>query len=230
MPDTREHEPADVRLLERLARLQPPEGGRVPSEAEIASALHAGRQQVREALAVLESYGAVRSRQGARRVWTGFAPDAFGRHLAATVADAPRAAEELFAIRHAFETSHVGQVSAHLTPEQRDALRRTVDRMRSAARRGAPLDADDEEFHRQLFACVDNRVFEGVASAFWRLHERIRDTRTQAEDLPAVAAMHARIFEAVLERDVRLAAHELDAHFWGVRRRLRDRCRAPVPA
>ncbi|TKR24052.1 FadR family transcriptional regulator [Cellulomonas hominis] len=220
MPDTHTQHGSDLRLLQQLARLQPSGGGLVPSEAAIAETLHAGRQQVREALAVLESYGAVRSRQGARRLWTGFAPDTFGRHLAATVGDAPRAAAELFEIRHAFETSHVGQASAHMTPAQRDALRRTVRRMTTAARRGSPIDAEDEEFHHLLFASVGNRVFEGVASAFWRLHERIRETSVRVEDLPSVAAMHARICEAVVERDVRLAAHELDAHFWGVRRRL----------
>ncbi len=215
------HDEVDVRLVEQIVELGLRVGDVLPTESEIATRMHAGRPQVREALRVLEAFGAVRSRQGARRVWLGFHPHRFGQHLAAVMGVSDRSAEELFEIRHAFEISHLAEVTARMTMAQQDALRTIVAGMTTTARRGLPVHREDEEFHRALFASVENRVFEGVSAAFWRLHGCLgRDQ--QPEDVQSVAAMHARILEAVVARDVRLATHELDAHFWGVRRRLHD--------
>ncbi|MBO9568492.1 MAG: FadR family transcriptional regulator [Cellulomonas iranensis] len=219
----------DVRMVERIVELGLRVGEVLPTESEMAAAMHAGRPQVREALRVLEAFGAVRSRQGARRVWLGFHPDRFGLYLAAVLGVSDRSVEELFEIRHAFEISHVAEVTARMTLAQQDDLRATVAAMTTGARRGQPVHREDEAFHRALFSSVENRVFEGVSAAFWRLHGRLEGGARQQEDLLSVAAMHARILEAVVARDVRLATHELDAHFWGVRRRLDDRA-ATVPA
>ena len=217
---------ADVRLVEQIVELGLRVGDVLPAESEIATAMHAGRPQVREALRVLEAFGAVRSRQGARRVWLGFEPDRFGLHLAAVLGVSDRSVEELFEIRHAFEVSHLAQVAARMTLAQQDELRTIVAAMTTAARRGHRVHEEDEAFHRALFSSVQNRVFEGISAAFWRLHGRL-DAAAAPEDLPSVAAMHARILEAVVARDVRLAQHELDAHFWGVRRRLHERAAPP---
>lgn len=230
LSDMWEFDGPDVRLIENLVGLGLRPGDIMPSEAEVAAAMHAGRPQVREALRVLEGYGAIRSRQGARRVWLGFQPEVFGRHLAAVVCSSDQALQDLFEIRHAFETSHIGQVTARMTAAQQDGLRATVAAMTAAAKRGEPVQHQDEAFHRQLFSEVDNRVFEGVSSAFWHLHDSLRSGDDQVEDLLSIAAMHARILEAVLARDVRLAVHELDAHFWGVRRRIYDDRGVPAPS
>ncbi|MBU5422055.1 FCD domain-containing protein [Cellulomonas hominis] len=210
-------------LVERIADLGLADGMYLPSEAELAQAMHAGRPQVREALQVLESFGAVRARQGARRVWLGFDPAIFGLHLSAALGSSERSVQELFEIRHAFESTHVAEVAARMTLSQEDELRRTVATMTKAARRGDSFAEADERFHRILFSSVENRLFEGISAAFWRLHSRIPAANVEEEDLGSVATMHARILESIVTRDIRLASHELDAHFWGVRRRLQVR-------
>jgi DNA-binding FadR family transcriptional regulator len=68
-----------MRLVALLRADGVPVGGAVPGEVELARRLGVGRQQVREALVVLEAFGAVRGRQGARRMWLGFNPATFGR-------------------------------------------------------------------------------------------------------------------------------------------------------
>lgn len=223
-------EQPDVRMIESIvgSGLQP--GDALPSEAALASELHAGRPQVRESLRVLEGFGVVRSRQGARRTWLGFEPESFGQYLAAALGSSERSIQELFEIRHAFEATHVAEVVARMTTEQQDELQRVVSRMTSSARRGQSFADSDEEFHRVLFSSVENRVFEGISAAFWRLHSQVHGAQLRDGDLGAIATMHARILRAISARDVRLATHELDAHFWGVRRRLQERRTVADPA
>jgi DNA-binding FadR family transcriptional regulator len=212
---------SEVRLIASVVELGFERGDVLPSEGELASATHSGRPSLREALSVLEAFGVVRSRQGARRQWVGFDARTFGEYLAATLAATPGAVDELFSIRHSFEATHLPRVMSLMDDGQRTALRRVVDQMSAAARRGEHLDELDEEFHTLLFSRVGNRIFEGLSIAFWRLQSDVPSRR--AEDLPSVAAMHARILEAASGNDVRLAVHELDAHFFGIEQRLRNR-------
>lgn len=213
-------EAPDLRIIDDIVGHGYVVGDTLPSEADLARTGHFSRPQLRESLRVLEAFGAVRSRRGARRTWTKFDPDAFGQHLAAVLGPEPAAVSELFEIRHAFELTHLPQVVASMERDQEVRLRSIVAEMTAAARRGDDLETDDENFHRTLFGRVPNRVFEGVSAAFWQLHRHLPHFHERTEDTLAVAAMHARLLEAVASRDVRRAVHELDSHFWGVRRRL----------
>lgn len=221
----------ETRLLERIVGLGLTPGDIVPSESELSVLLHSGRPQVRETLRVLEALGTVRTRQGARRVWVGFSPDAFGAHFAAALGPTRDNVEDLYEIRHAFESVHIAQVAARMTPEHEEALRAVVAQMVAAARRGESLAQLDERFHRVLFAPLDNRIHEGLSATFWRLWSTFGSSIPESiEERQRVAAMHARIIDAVSLRDVGLATHELDAHFWGLRRTLRDRSLVPDEA
>lgn len=213
-------QPHVVALVQRLSSLGFAPGEQLPSESELAAMTHFGRPQVREALRVLEAFGAVRSRRGARRVWLGLDADLFGDHLAAALGSAPRTLHELFEIRHAFEIMHLPQVIASMSSSHEAELRAITAEMVEHARRSESIHEVDERFHRRLFAQVGNRLFDGVSAAFWRLHTELGRGPSSGENLLSVAAMHVSILDLVCAREVRRAVHELDAHFWGVRTRI----------
>lgn len=221
-------EAPDLRIITEVVGRGYAVGDALPSEAELARTGHFGRPQLRESLRVLEAFGAVRSRQGARRTWTKFDPNMFGQHLAAVLGADPVSVSELFELRHAFELTHLPQVVASMEREQELRLRNIVADMTAAARRDEGLEIHDERFHRVLFSLTPNRVFEGISAAFWQLHAQLEETCDRNEDRLDVAAMHARLLEAVASRDVRRAVHELDSHFWGVRKRLDEPQFPPV--
>lgn len=195
-------------------------GGSIPSESELAERLHVGRQQIREALSVLEGFGAIVSRQGARRTWVGFDPAAFAKRTALLTGAGSDAARELLEVRHALETSMLPRAVPRLTSETLGDLRRLADDMVILADRGESFAELDEQFHRMLLSSLGNSTLDGLLSAFWAVFEATRPADDTVVEDPEIAAMHGRILDAIEEGDAHRAVHELDAHFYGVRNRF----------
>jgi DNA-binding FadR family transcriptional regulator len=80
----------------------------------------------------------------------------------------------------------------------------------------------DERFHRGLLQPVGNQVLEALLSLYWTVFDHLVDSTGGATDDTEIACMHGRIIDAIEAGDVPLAAHELDAHFYGIRRRFPD--------
>ena len=209
-----------LRLMDLLRAEGTTEGGIVPGELELAQRLEVGRPQVREALSVLEGFGAVRSRQGARRIWVGFNPEAFGRQLGLALGPTPRAVAELLEVRQGLETSLLPRAIDRLKPEALATLRGIADAMVELANAGKSFSVIDGQFHRVLLGSLGNEVLDGLLAAFWSVFGTYTEQNPPAEDQLPVALMHGRILDAIELGDVRLAIHELDAHFYGVRQRL----------
>jgi len=193
-------------------------GDLVPTEAELSESLSMGRPQVREGLRVLDALGALSSRQGARRVWVGYDPGtlvavgaALGRADESTVA-------ALLEVRHALETSLLPAVASRIAASELTELRALGDRMVELARAGRPFSDLDAQYHRRLFASLENSVLDGILRAFWVQFDSARPDEASID--PEVAHMHVRIVDALESGDQRLAVHILDAHFYGVRRSL----------
>lgn len=196
-------------------------GDPLPSEAEIGSALGAGRQRVREALSVLEAFGVVVGRQGARRVWRGFRASDFVLRGVRLLGDPDAAVRELLEVRHALETSLLPAAVPRLDATELQRLRRLSDEMVELALRGMPFATQDEQFHRGLLAPLGNAVIDSFLQSFWTVFAASPSDEDVVED-PEIAAMHGRIIDAIEAGDVRRAVHELDAHFYGVRNRFPD--------
>ena len=211
-----------LRLLRELQALGLQSGDHLPSETDLAARLGVGRPQVREALRMLEAIGTVRSRQGARRVWLGFRTSVFAQQLAVTLGPTPRSVAELLEVRQALETSLLPRAIALMTPAAIAELGRTADAMVRLAEAGLSFTHEDEEFHDLLLAPLGNELLEGLLSAFWSVFSAFSERHPPDEDPVPVARMHVRIVQAVRAGDAKLAVHELDAHFYGVRARLAD--------
>jgi GntR family transcriptional repressor for pyruvate dehydrogenase complex len=211
-------------LYRQLARhLQASElqiGDPLPTEAELGVQLSVGRQRIREALSVLEAFGIVAARQGARRVWRGVRAADFATRWVEFVTDQDVATRELLEVRHALETSLLPTVIPRLTPDDLARLRGLSEEMVERAVRGESFAEQDEQFHRGLLAPMDNAVVDEFLHSFWVVFASAKDE--SVEEDPGIAAMHGRIIDAIEAGDARRAVHELDAHFYGVRNRYPD--------
>lgn len=195
-------------------------GDALPTEAELGAKLFVGRQRIREALSVLEAFGIVVARQGARRVWRGIRAADFARRWVGFVADQDAATRELLEVRHALETSLLPTVIPRLGAADLVRLRALSEEMVERAERGEGFAQQDEQFHRGLLAPLENAVVDEFLHSFWVIFAAAKDE--SVEEDPAIAAMHGRIIDAIEAGDARRAVHELDAHFYGVRNRYPD--------
>jgi DNA-binding FadR family transcriptional regulator len=195
-------------------------GDVVPSEIDLASELRVGRPALREALGALEVIGIVQSRQGARRTLGTFDMGAVIRTLTIGIVPDLDALRSLLEVRRVLEIGFFPQAAVKLSPEDIVQLRALANTMQEKASRGEVFIAEDQAFHAAIYRHLDNPILWGLLEAFWELFDHMgADTRT-GTNLPATAAAHVRIVEALGASELALAVHHLNSHFFDVRARL----------
>lgn len=209
-----------VRLARRLRASALRDGDLLPSEASLMADLEVGRQQLREALRVLEAFGAVDSRQGARRRWRGVDLGSLVSSFAQLTGSPQETTAELLQVRQALETSMLAKVMPMHTPASLAALRELSLGMEERAAEGRSFIDLDERFHLALFAPLRNSTLDGILAAFWTLLDVVEGPDGEGVADPDVAAMHTAIIDAMQAGDFNLARYELDTHFYGVRLRV----------
>jgi DNA-binding FadR family transcriptional regulator len=209
-----------MRLIDLLRAGGATAGDLVPGELELAERLGVSRPQVREGLRVLEMLGVLSGRQGSRRVWRGFDPGAFGRHLAITLEPSARGVTELLQIRQVLETSLLPRVLDSIAPADLLELRALADQMVARANRTEPFHQQDQQFHMILFRCLNNEVLSGLLDAFWAVLSNYPGAPDPDDTQLPMARMHGEILDAIEAADSGLATHLLQAHFYGIRSRL----------
>lgn len=195
-------------------------GDIVPAEIELASELNVGRPALREALGALEVIGIVQSRQGARRTLGTFDMGAVIRTLTIGIVPDLEALRSLLEVRRVLEIGFFPQAAIKLSPEDIGHMRSLTDTMQAKASRGEVFVAEDQAFHAAIYSHLDNPILRGLLEAFWELFDHMgAETRT-GTNLPATAAAHARIADALAAGELALAVHHLNSHFFDVRSRL----------
>ncbi|MFJ7749023.1 FadR/GntR family transcriptional regulator [Arthrobacter sp. NPDC097144] len=197
-------------------------GSPLPTEAELCATLGVGRNTLRESLKVLQALGVVEIRHG------------YGMFVAPTNLDALTAgltfrgrlslrqqgkeALELVDVRQTLESGLIGQAMSLMTEEHLARIEDTVREMESLADEGRPLAGVDSEFHRQLFAPLDNELLTHLMSVFWDVYSQIHAAAgMKAANLHSTALRHREIYEAVRSGDKALASDRLNSHFDGIR-------------
>ena len=195
-------------------------GDVVPPELELASKLKVGRPALREALGALEVIGIVQSRQGARRTLGTFDMGAVIRTLTVGMVPDLHALRSLLEVRRVLEIGFFPQAAARLTAKEIAHLRLLTDTMQQKASAGEVFVREDQAFHAAIYHRLDNPILWGLLEAFWELFDHMgAETRT-GTNLPATAASHARIVDALVAGEMALAVHHLNSHFFDVRSRL----------
>lgn len=202
-------------------------GDALPTENELCVALGVGRNTLRESLKVLQALGVIEVRHG------------FGMFVAPSNFDALAdglifrgrlslrhhglEALQLVDVRQALESGLIGSSMDVMTADQLEAVEESVVRMEDLAAMGEPFVEAASDFHSRLFAPLNNELLLNLLGVFWKVYRKIHaEIEPGPEDLPALAALHRSIYEAVAAGDKARAAEELGRHFAGIRRRIAE--------
>lgn len=198
-----------------------PVGTRLPAERDLAEQLQVSRASVREALIALEIEGYVDVRVG-----TGvFVCPPENRHDA--FSPLPHATDigpfELLETRLLLEPECAALAAQKGTPEQLAAIRAASEAM---SVRDAP-GSHDQTFHEAISAACGNAALASAIAHIRQISDanpvfsRLDQHMVTTDVWTAAGKEHARIADAILERDATRARHAMYDHLLSVQERLR---------
>ena len=202
-------------------------GDALPTESELSAELGVGRNTVRESLKVLQALGVIEIRHGFGMF---VAPNNFSALVSGltfrgrlSLRHKGEEAMELIDVRQALESGLIGSAIDLLTEDHLADLRSTMQEMQDAAAKGEPLAAHDAEFHRRLYAPLNNELLINLMDVFWQVYRQIHEALGSGPvNLEEQVQIHWDIYEAVAGRDKALASERLQRHFDGIRLKLKD--------
>jgi DNA-binding FadR family transcriptional regulator len=190
-------------------------GQRLPTERELGETFGVSRAVVREALKVLAAMGLVESRQGSGNYITSNPVPSITKALILSATPQEESLLALFEVREPLEALAARLAAERRTPEQAAAIAEAA----QITVRAGELDdleifgAGDIALHGGVFAAAGNPYLTTVSSAVREvlnhaLHLVTRITGT----VPAAAAHHVRIAEAITRRDADAAEAAMATH------------------
>ena len=191
-----------------------PDGGRLPSERELAEAFGVSRATVREAIRVLEASGIVQVRLGAHG--GAFAakpgPDIMGRALSSLLTLQATTEAELAEFRFTFEQDNAELAARHITAQEREKLAKLLAAAR-AAKHWKEVEQIDFTVHELLAAASGNSVrvaiSQGIHDAVLRVFER---TEPQPSSVQILRDDTIGVASAVLDGDPVAAQQAMRTH------------------
>ena len=189
-----------------------PEGGRLPSERELANRFGVSRPTVREAMIALEIAGLVevRSGSGVYVLDSGGTP----RKLADTQEPGPF---EILEARKLVEAETCALAAERISAEQLQQLERLLEEMVAENSEEAITERADEKFHCLIAEAAGNSALAASITWLWQLrnqseisthfHRRVRE-----EGVRPILADHQEIFEALCARDPEASRAAMSSH------------------
>jgi DNA-binding FadR family transcriptional regulator len=193
------------------------EGGRLPSERELAEQLGVSRPSIREALIALEAAKLVETRigDGTYVRQTGGAAPVFP--LGSSDDMGPGTLEQ-FEARRAVECSVAGLAAKRATAGEIEMLRGCVARMRAKIEAGESPAKEHIEFHTRLAESAHNSILAGAVRELWRqrqgpMWDLLCRRVENAESWQRGLEFRERLIAALADRDVARACKEMQRHF-----------------
>lgn len=210
-------------------------GDVLPPEQQIADRFGVSRTILREAVARLKAEGYVTSKQGRGLIVTS------NRRPAVLRMHAPQPDDhaEVLAIvelRQGFEMTAASLAAQRRTPEDLDAMRDAVDRMREALRTGdvSAGEQADLDFHRAIAIATRNEhfvsMFEFIAELYKKNLTVSREGSRRAGRAADAQSEHEQLFQAIEAGDSARAAERASIHVDNTARRLKARQAKAAPA
>ena len=204
-------------------RLQP--GDRLPTEQQMCDSYGVSRAVVREAVSRLKSDGLLVSHQG-RGVFVN--PDGPRAAFRMDVPDLDDKAElaHIVELLGAVEGTAAGLAAERRTKKELAAIKRHLDGMARAVKRGDDGVEDDLRFHQTIALAAHNPFFVSLVdfldARVRRLMLVARANTARIEGLAdKVQAEHEAIFEAIAARDPAAARAAAESHLRNAAQRLR---------
>ncbi len=198
-------------------------GDFLPPEGQIASALGVSRGSVRETVKSMESLGIVEAKHGEGIRVREFNFDAILGFLSYGLVFQPSRVSEILQTREWLEEAAIIPAAASISEEQLDALDALLLRWEAKVKAGRPGGEEDREFHRRLYAPLENGSLISLIDVFWVVYNSLETVTIQADADPSLTVRnHRDIYNALRRRDAALAQKCLNRHFRNIEQRIRS--------
>jgi DNA-binding FadR family transcriptional regulator len=197
-------------------------GDSLPPETELGELLGVSRNSVREAVKSLETLGILQARPGAGLYVSNFSFDPLLEQLGYGILFDHKQLTDIIDVRFHLEHGLLDRAVLATTPDQLAQLQTILDEMRRAAENGLYSAAADRDFHRVLWANVDNTIVGKILDVFWMIFRQAQ-ARSAIPDPPqplATYQRHVPIVEALAQHDVAAARLAMEQHYTGIQERL----------
>jgi len=191
---------------------------RLPGERELAQTLGATRSSVREALGVLEALRVIERRPQSgiyvRSAVTEPSLETFVLQEALDVRSSTAEYEQAQEARIIHEVEAVRLAARRRTPADLAAMRAIIERARKNLRNERNLADDDEAFHLALVGAAKNPILLRITNSLYLMTRSVRHAYFQTSGSGAQSIReHAKILDAIEERDPGRAAKLLKRHY-----------------
>jgi GntR family transcriptional regulator, transcriptional repressor for pyruvate dehydrogenase complex len=205
-------------------RLTP--GDQLPSERELTKQLGVSRVSVRDALRMLEAYGLIEVRVGARggAFVTAPAPNLVGEGMAHMLLLASVAPSDVTELRLIFELALLPLACERRTDEDLEDLDAICDRAEATLQAGAYDVALSAEFHTRLAGATHNNAIALFAESFQGpLLASLRHAQRVAPEMGKAGLLeHRAVVDAIRARDADAARAIMSEHLERTARRVRS--------
>jgi len=193
-------------------------GGKAPSERELAEHFAVSRGQVREALAILESMQVIerRAKSGIYINQDQSVIETMAFYARAGIPLEPNKIYEAVEVRKIHEIKAAELAAERATEENFERFREILAASEKQISDGLSLSKLDHDFHLEIVRATQNSVFYNICTSFYELSmERLplyfqKDARNQQSHTE-----HMQIYEALLRRDGALAQALMNSHLRG---------------
>lgn len=217
------------KLLEYLLKGSLRPGDRLPSERKLAEALGVGRSVVREALKSLTLLGLVAVRQGDGSFLKSTESDLLPQAIEWGLLLGAKRTRDLVEARCYLEVTVAGLAAERRDDAAMADLKRHLERMQQATGADAFV-AGDVAFHLRLAEAANNEtLLQIMVSIRSLLQVWITRVMYNETDFAISYNEHARIYDAILARDVPGARKAMDEHVMAASHRLDGALAAETP-
>lgn len=205
------------RLLSAIVRGEFKPGEKLAPERELAATLKVSRNVLREAVRQLETLGVITVRHGDGMYVTDCVEGNFARPPLESLVLQDTTVLDLIEARQAIEVMSAGLAAQRATLEEHRILTGLVEQMGNAISTPPEYAARDLEFHLAVVRASKNSVLMTLFSA---VQDMLKVQLARALDVPGVSECshdyHQRITAAIIDRDPKLAAAEMEGHLANV--------------
>jgi GntR family transcriptional repressor for pyruvate dehydrogenase complex len=194
-----------LQIKESIMRGELTPGDRLPGASELAGTLGVGISSVREAIKMLESMGAVESRQGEGTFVCDACHEGAVNAFEIQLMLLPRTAEYLVQFREMFETAYTQLAMSQATPEDLERVEAAVAALEQKVQEQNPdalVEVQDElNFHRSVLYCTHNPYVIKIGEVSLDLFFQVVQNRISPLNIANAAEDHRDIYESLKNKD-----------------------------
>lgn len=169
----------------------------------------------------MEAVGILEARQGEGLYVKAFTFDSIFENLPYSFATDGKSLRDLLQVRTALEEGLVGMVVARTTPAQLSRLEELVGQMLVKSAAGETFEGEDREFHRVLYAPLENLFLDRLVELFWEVFHRLNgNVDVSLWNLEQTARDHQAILDALRAGKAKQVTAAMHAHFQQIHARL----------